>query len=281
VETGQKFMTLQKTNNIPSNTNKRLSVQITLTGLSFLITHISSGEALYFSEKTFDTSRTPEEILPELESAFSTHNELSQSFDEVKLIYASHAYTLVPTALFDENKLSDYLKFNCRILANDFIAFDHVENNDIKVVYVPWVNINNYLFDRFGTFQYFNSISILLKLLLDVEKYSPTSTAYIHLLNDRFDLMILANGKLELCNTYSFRTPEDLIYYILFSFEQLKLNPDTVVTKVFGNIDRDDPNYEIIYKYVRNVSFFEKAYRFKDETEQQAAHRNVLLKSIA
>ena len=273
-------MTHQTTNNIITNTNIRLSVQITLTGLSFLVTHAQTKETTYFTEKKFDTPRTPEELLIELEAIFSTDKALQQNFDDVNLVYAGSPYTLVPAALFDENKLSDYLKFNTRILANDFIAFDNLDNYDIKIVYIPWVNINNYLFDKFGSFQYYNAISILLKLVMDAEKYSPANAVYIHVLSDSFDLLVMKNGKLELCNSYPFKTPEDLIYYILFSFEQLNLNPDTLDVKLFGKIDVGDSNYEIIYKYVRHVSFPGKEFLPKSEIKNEDAHHNVVLKSL-
>ncbi len=247
-------MTL-KSNNILTNSNKRLSVQVSLTGLSFLVSVFDTKDVLFFSEKKFKDHRTPEELLFELKDEFSENNELQDSFKEVSVIYATNIYSLVPGSLFDETKASDYLKFNSKILGNDFIAHDILQNQGIVVVYVPFVNINNYLFDRFGGFQYYHATTILLKLILNAEKHSRDDKVYVHVQDSTFDLIAIKDGNLQLCNSYSYKTPEDFIYYILFSLEQLKLNPDTVETVLCGSITKEDTLYEIIYRYIRNVAF--------------------------
>ena len=52
VETGLKLMTLQN-NNISQKSNKRLSVQLSLSGLSFLVTNIETKETYFFLEKNY------------------------------------------------------------------------------------------------------------------------------------------------------------------------------------------------------------------------------------
>jgi hypothetical protein len=79
----------------------------------------------------------------------------------------------------------------------------------------------------------------------------------LNVLSNLFDIIVMKNGELILCNTYEYRTPEDFIYYILFCLEQLKLNPDTIEFVASGNINQDDDLYTILYTYIRNISFIE------------------------
>ena len=274
-------MTPQKTNNKSVTTNKRLSVQISLTGLSFLISDVDSKKLQFYSEEKFENSRTPEELLLNLESSFVKHNELQTNFDEVVVIYATNIYSLVPLSLFDASKASEYLKFNSKILANDYIAHDIIENYEVAIVYVPFININNFLFDRFGSYQYFHGCSILLKHVLDTQKHSEGHKAYIHVLEDTFDHIILNNGKLLLCNSYSYKTPEDFIYYILFCFEQLKLNPDTAETLIIGLQSENDPLFKIAYKYIRNVSIYKNEVSpIKPGSDSEQMDKFLLLNSL-
>ena len=273
-------MTLQNSN-IDFKNNKRLSVQVTLSGLSFLVTNLLSKELVFFSEKTLPAPISPEELLIALDTSFSETIELQEKFEEVVIIYATELYTIVPSSLFDETKASEYLKFNSKILANDFMAYDQLENNDITIVYIPFVNINNYLFERYGNFNYYHSNTLLLKHLLSKEKHYSLPKVYINVLEKSFDIIIINNGILQLCNSYNYNTPEDLIYYILFCFEQLKLNPDTVDTILLGAIEKDDDNYNMLFNYVRNVSFL----NYKEElnlntSEAISAHKNILLKLV-
>lgn len=277
--TGQKFTTLQKTNNIATQTNKRLSVQVSLTGLSFLVSSLDAKEVSFFSEKKFDSAHTPEEVLLQLEEEITTQTVLQEDFEEVSVIYATDVYSLAPSSLFDETKASDYLKFNSKILANDFITHDTIENYEMVVVYVPFVNINNYLFDRYGSFQYYHATTILLKSLLDAEKHSSGAKVFVHVLESTFDLIVLHDGRLQLCNTYTYKTPEDFLYYILFCMEQLKLNPDTIETCVCGAITEKDANFEILYSYIRNISFVRTAGNLNAAAMNDAAHQHFLLKN--
>lgn len=246
----------QKINSLITNQNCRLSVQISLTGLSFLVSSLE-GEPVYFFEKEFDNAHNPEELLFELQQLFKNKEELRHEFTKVVLIYTTNNYSLVPSSLFDENKVSEYLKFNTKILSNDFISHDFIDNHDAVVVYVPFININNYIFEKYGSFEYYHSASLLLKYLLSSEKHAKDTKVHLHITREQFECIIINQGNLQLCNSYTYKTPEDFIYYVLFCFEQLKLNPDTIETIVFGAISETDDIFKVLYTYIRNVHFME------------------------
>lgn len=272
-------MTLIKINNITFSPHTSLSVQVTLTGLSFLVTDSHSKETLFFSERKFEELHTPEELLLEMEQFFSETPAFETTFENVSVIYANPEYTLVPETLFDETKLSDYLKFNAKLLANDFITSDPLDILDIRVVYVPYMNINNYLVERCGSFQYYHATSVLLQAVLSAEKRSNTISAALHVQDTTLDLIIQKDGALLLCNTYQYKTPEDFIYFILFSFEQLRINPDAIPVTLLGAITKEDPRYEMLYTYIRTVSFSETGGKYGKSFEGEAAHQHFLLKN--
>jgi len=268
-------MTTLATNNIINNQLKRLSVQVTLTGLSFLIVS-EDGEVLFFTEKNFDTTHTPEELLFELRSIIAANDVLRENFKTVNLIYTTLNYSLVPTSLFDENKASEYLKFNTKILSNDFISYDEIDGQNAVVVYVPLVNINNFMFEQYGSFEYYHSSTLLVQNFLNAEKHAQDIKVYLHILKEQVDCIIINKGKLVLCNSYSYKTPEDFIYYVLFCFEQLKLNPETVSAILCGDISEESEIFAILYTYVREIKFLEHSLpKLAEEQTQQ----HFLLKS--
>ena len=271
-------MIQQKSSSIHKNIQYSLSVQVSLTGLSFLVKDLGNEAILYFSEKSVGENATAETLLDEID-AFITNNKILQlKFEEVIVLYSNSMYTCVPSALFDETKASEYLKFNSKILSNDFIAVDPIENHDIVVVHIPYVNINNYLFEKFGSFQYYHTVSIFLKEVLNASKFDPAPKMFLNIQDQQLDVIALNNGKTELCNSFLFKTSEDFIYYILFCFEQLKLNPDTAPVILSGMIEENDLNYEILFTFVRNISFIEKAAGKSSKTNKEVSHRNYLLK---
>jgi hypothetical protein len=227
-----------------------------LTGLSFLVSTQELKEALFFSKKKFNSQYTPQEILTIIKKEIDA-NEALKECKEVSIVYANTTYTMVPDALFNKDKLSEYLKFNSKILSGDYLAYDTIVSKKLHLVYVPFININNYLFETFGSFQYYHAATILLQYLLEKQPNTFATRAYIQVHDDHFDLVILKDGTLLLCNSYSYKTPEDLAYYVLFALEQLALAPNTIETKVLGNIEETDSNFAMLYTYIRNVSILD------------------------
>ena len=272
-------MTPLKTNKIPENVDSRLSVQVSLTGLSFLVINLETKESLFFSEKSIGSGATPEELLQEIDTIIAENEILQSKFEEVVVIFSNNIYTTVPVSLFDETKASEYLKFNSKILSNDFIAHDIIESYDAVVVYIPLVNINNYFFERFGSFQYYHAVSIFLKEVLSASKHTIGPRMYLHVQEEQLDAIVLADGNLQLCNSFLFKTSEDFIYYVLFCLEQLKLNPDTIPVVLCGTIDTKDSNYEILYTYIRNISFVENVSDDNFQETSGVPRKNYLLKN--
>ena len=72
-----------------------------------------------------------------------------------------------------------------------------------------------------------------------------------------FEIIVVQNQKLLLFNSFDYKTPEDLIYYLLFTAEQLNLNPEHFKLEFLGAITKEDAFYKIAYQYIRNVALFD------------------------
>ena len=271
---------------ITSNTDKQqnkqeLSIQISLSGLSFCTLQRDSKTITSLKEYVFEKKLNPHEVLDKLKHLFNSEKTLQSNFNNVVVIHANELSTLVPKPLFSEAHLADYLKFNAKILRSDFITFDTVDINESVNVYVPYVNINNFIYDAFGAFTYKHSSTILIEQLLIAEKNSRNTKMYVHVGTDHFELLVIDKGKLLLYNTFEFNSEEDFIYYILFTSEQLNLNPETLQLVFLGNIKKESPLFTIAYKYVRHVAFGNRNDGFTYTNKPEGNHSHfTLLKSF-
>lgn len=254
-ETGLRFMTLQPIDNKNNMNNKRLSVQIALNGLSFLVSD-QSGNPISILSKNFERNQTPEELLIEIENLLPRLQIDEAAFSEIKLIYATPQYSLVPNEVFDETKAIEYLKFNSKIFKNDFVAFDRIEDHDIVVVYIPFVNVNNYFFEKFGSFEYLHSSSVLTERFFRFKK-EESPRMFLHFNQHHFDCLIFREDQLLFCNSFEYQTPEDFLYYTLFTMEQLELDPDTLPVYLCGSVTKDDDKFSLGFQYIRNLKFIE------------------------
>ena len=255
METGQKIIL---SNNNISDSIYELSIQVNLNGLSFFVLNTMDSKIEFLESVNFDKKQTPQALLDQLTHSFNSTEDLQKPFGSVTVIHDNELATLVPKPLFDETNLVDYLKFNTQILKTDFITYDPLSIEDLMVVYVPLVNINNFIFERFGSFVYKHSATILLNRVLTLEKNSKSLKMYLNIENSHFEIIVVDNNKLKFYNRFEYNTKEDFIYYLLFTAEQLQLNPEEFPVVLMGSVDKNDPLFKIAYKYVRHVSLLSK-----------------------
>jgi len=275
METGQKIT--QTNNRLNHNIKKRLSIQISLSGLSFCVLNSESNTIEFLDNLEFDKKQTPFEVLQNLKKVLEHDDRFSQNFEKVLIIYDNELSNIVPKAFFDENYIADYLKFNSKILRNDYVTFDTIEINNSVNVYVPFVNINNYIFERFGEFEYKHLSTIFISKVLNTKNYPSTPTVTINVSKNNFNIVVSKNKELLLYNNFEYETKEDFIYYILFVFEQLKLDPEEVVINFTGAINEEDDRFAITYKYVRHVHLIEPDYEYNFVENLSAKQANFIL----
>jgi len=262
-------------------TNQEFSIQISLFGLAFCMLNTKSNTISTLKNKSFSSKKTPTDLLDAVKHLFNTETALQHNFTKVTVVHVNEWSTLVPKPLFKEDALADYLKFNTKILKTDFLTFDTISQNDSVTVYAPFTNVNNYIFDQFGSFTYKHYSTVLIDQLLVLEKHSNTSKVYVNIRKNAFEIIAFDNGNLTLFNTFDFTTKEDFIYYLLFTLEQLQLNPETVKLVFLGQINKEDELYQIAYTYIRHVTFGNRMDTVTFTEQPETSYSNfTLLKSL-
>ncbi|WNM18406.1 DUF3822 family protein [Flavobacterium capsici] len=264
---------------ITNKTYKKLVIQVSLNGLSFACFDTISNKAQTFEKipmGNFQKNTPIEELFGE---AFIKYPELKAGYDDVLIIHSNNLSTFVPTALFDEEYIGSYLQFNTKVFETDFFTFDAIDNYEMNNVYIPYVNMNNYFIDQFGTFDYKHANSILVEKLLDKSRNSFDRKMFVHVAETHFEIVVIKNQKLELYNSFEYKTPEDFIYYVLFTAEQLYLNPENFNLEFLGTIDEESILFKIAYKYIRNVSLMEVDTNNSSFSEKQLREHFILLNS--
>lgn len=261
-------MTKKTTNNIDTQSTLRLSVQVSLNGLSFSVLDSTDNSIVLLHNKSFSAKVNPIVLEQKLKEEFLSKGIFNYEFSHVSVVHQNNIQTFVPKVYFDESLLADYLKFNTKLFESDYIVYDCIDELEIVSVYVPFININNYILELFGEFTYHHSNSIFIDKI--TEAYSGDSKVFCMVNHNNYDLLIVNNKQLVFNNNFSYSTPEDFIYYILFVFEQLNLDTDKTDLIFLGNVGLDDAIYLMTYKYIRHVSFGSrnKNFIYKDPEEK-------------
>lgn len=259
----------QKNRNLVITTNfnnTHLSIQLRSDGFCFCIIDrntetISNVTYLAYPK----TATNPSSQLDFIKEQFEKQPLLKEKYKNVNVTHSNNLSTFVPKPFFKKENLADYLKYNIKVLQNDFIAIDTIDTADMVNVYIPHVHINNFLFDVFGGFEYKHTSTVLIDTLLKENSTSDKTKFYAHVENDIFQVVVLEGKKVRFFNTFNYKTKEDFIYYILFVAEQLKLNPEEFQLILMNDIEKESALYEIAYKYIKNIRFYEPSYSIPKE----------------
>jgi len=257
-----------------------LSIQLSLDGFSFCIINKTLNEVTALYTYTFpNNSPTPEKHLENVVEVFSKEKLLNRRYHTVNITHVNELSSLVPKAFFVPEQIKSYIKYSSKVYKNDYIVHDPLVNHDMMNVYVPFVNINNFLLEKFGAFEYKHFSTVLVENLMNTYKFSERPHMFVNICDEHFEIVIIANSKLLLYNSFKYKTKEDFIYYVLFTAEQLKLDTEKFEMIFSGEIDKESELYKIAYTYIRNISLIEirSKYSFQSNFTEKIKRRNFTL----
>ena len=68
-------------------------------------------------------------------------------------------------------------------------------------------------------------------------------------------MCIKRDKQLLLYNIFSTKSDEDILYYLMFSVEQFKLDPNSLKLCVAANRETNDELFKTLKRYIKNVNF--------------------------
>jgi len=261
--------------NIEVTSKRKLSIQFSLDGFSFCTTN-THNEVIEFSSYSFSkTKNSPELILEKLQDIFKKEKSLQYDFETVTVIHQNNLNTLVPNEYFKKDALKSYFKYSIKTIASDLITFDELDFMNSKNVYVPYVNINNFLFQNFGEFEYKHYSSVMLEKLFSIA--TNDICCYIHVSKSTFDIVIIKNSNLQFFNIFEYKTKEDFMYYVLFTLEQLDLSTEETLVSILGDMEEDSDLFRLMYTYIRNIDFLSSKNAVFNNQKEISKHSNFIL----
>jgi len=248
-----------------------LSIECSLNGFSFSVFDQEQNkflglEVYYFQNTKLvpqDKSKKNENdfhlLYENFDGIFDKSECLKQTFKSTNIVFRTQKSTLIPEKYFDENQKKTFLDFNDNICKNEDVFFDKLNKTQTYNVYALPKNVHEKLINTFPQANIFHNSSVLIESLIEHKK---DKTVFVNVGDLFFDIIITENKNLIFQNSFSYKTKEDFIYYVLFVFQQLKINPETANFILLGEIEKDSSIYKILYKYIRNITFGERNKNF-------------------
>ena len=237
--------------NSKNTDNYIMTIQHSLDGLSFVV--FDTAENKFIALKHYHTTEkniSLETLLLELQEKESLNFD---EFKNVNILIDNNNNTFVPKDYFQEETKEDYLSL-LNIKHSNVLTDDIAEHNIVNVYsYDDKLNFLN------NNIKVYHSSSILIKKLLkEFSGRNPETRAFVNVKNNSYELIIINNDKLVFHNYFNFNTKEDFLYFILFTFDQLNIDNESIPLYFLGFIEEKSPVVELCSRYIRNIRFFNR-----------------------
>lgn len=192
----------------------------------------------------------------EMRAYIEQHPWLRLPFLNTGLIIHSSKYTLVPHVLYNSSGKETALGFAHQPEPAGMILEQFVSAAEAWIVF----SVNRGLIELVNRFypaaRLMHHTGAVLETILPAYRHSELQNpVFVNVKPGLFDLIILRDGKLRYCNSFSWQAHEDLVYYLVFVLDQLSLNPESVPVLVCGNVEAATPLFELLLRYIRHVDF--------------------------
>lgn len=242
--------------------NYYLSVQIGEKSFSYCILDSITNKYIGVGEIRLPVVKGPGEV--EIKLPFESFMGkvvtalpvLKKKFKSSKVIWEGPKSTLVPEHLFEEKEQRNILAFNIPLDPLDKVYHDLLPDFRIFNVFSVPQKEKELISRTFGVDHLPHLISVLVESIYQNYKAELVRPkVFLHVREGLFDLVVMDQFKLYYANTFDFRRPEDMVYFTIFTLEQLGFSQDQAEIVLMGKINRNTSLYNLVFKYLRRVEF--------------------------
>lgn len=197
------------------------------------------------------------------------------TWGSVTCAIAHPKFTLVPSALFDDENKNSLLGFNHPIANGEKTHSDSLRNLDARNLFTIDRELESSMRKQFPNIYFLHNATAFIEGLLVQNKNKTGKKVFANFSSSYFEVVILEGSELLFSNAFKYKTPEDIAYYILFVYEQLHLNPEEVELTLSGEIEKTAKEHTLLYNYIRHVKFaalpdsFKYSYKFDEVQEHR------------
>jgi hypothetical protein len=194
---------------------------------------------------------------------------LRQPYGKVHVIYSYPYSVMVPGAMMKHELKKEMLEMvfgdmNAFVMRNDFMYRHNIYNlyatpreTDAELMYI------------------FSADSVVHQFSLLPDMVKEKENAIYCIFNSRhFTVMLSKDGKMQLVQAFSYKTPEDVAYYLLHVCQSFDVAPAAVKILLNGMIDASSALYTEIEKYFLHLRFGElpEMFTYPAEIKEYPSH---------
>lgn len=235
-----------------------LCLQIGTRDFQFSVVSKQTSSCLYVEDYRLENIKTINTRLEAIREIAEKHPFLgSDLWDNIKISFKSHKFSLVPAAYFLPEAASDYLALNSEIKTKieEVYYYKHIASSAVNVFacdrkVISWAK-SKY---KQKSIQVIHQGSAFIEGMLKYDDHSHEKTMFCMVDKGILHVAVSQKQKLLYYNQFAARKSDDFLKYVMLVFKELKMSPKTNNLIIWGAIKNDAPHLQILKKYIRNIS---------------------------
>ncbi len=250
----QEFAFVDETLDLNLTLSYKLSIQVSLNGLSFCILDPVRNKFIALSHKNFEKDLLLNDLQNIVENYIDNNELLNKEYKNTRIIWQSFKSTLIPEKYFDDKNLKKHFELNHKMDDLDEIHFKKLKYSESYSVYAIPNQLAGILSREFKSASFYNQQIPFINTVL-FKHHSESKKVFVNINIDFIDVAISQKGKLQFYNAFNYITDHDILYFIMNVYEQQGLSTEYTELIVSGIKDKKSTFYTKLIDFIAHIKF--------------------------
>ena len=138
---------------------------------------------------------------------------------------------------WDDTNVLYWNFFGARTLLWDKENKHHSEAINTFNIYLPYVNINNYLIDKFEKLEFYHFNTVLINRLVNK---NDSDSCYCFIEEGFLKILILKKREILFFNSFSYNSLDDVLYFLILVLQDKSLKNSKLPVKIYSKKDPEE-----------------------------------------
>ena len=198
------------------------------------------------SSYAFEAELTTGDIPAILKDIFSSSAALNNSFNKVFISYSYPESVLMPASAQNQDVNHDIISLVHGDQPGSSVFSDLLAEKNIHNQYRISTDLHQFIIKHYPLTAFAHQYSLMIKQLPE-----ENNVLKVIFYRDKIVVMLSINGMLQLIQTFTYASPQDIIYNLLNVCKQFEV--EDPLLSISGMIDPESGLYKEIKKYFRNL----------------------------
>lgn len=183
----------------------------------------------------------------------SPRDILTRNYRSVRAMVVAPVFTLVPAQWYRAEERQTYLQHLTSASSNASMHTDVIPGYPINVVFEIPQQCQNWLNQIQPEAEYVHVVSALAPLLRSRMETPHNVAAYF--LSDRIFVFYFHEGQLIFCNSFTYSTTQDALYFLMLVFDQFRLGTEYTPLWICGQYSQQSELHRQIKRYIKSLQY--------------------------